>query len=195
MFPLFNPLGKQSPASAAKLPKLSHPLMGYLSTLMSFSYMSDCLSALLNVWCIVFMCVVYGYVSLGLLSSSLSACQHPVNLASDIKSTSLKPRVFQRWKPSIIKEILKWLQALGFWQDSAVTITWLLQEHLQTRSAIYRNCSYRQNPEINLPSLGMSSCNERWIEAKWKTVLKKSERGRRCSGLHTAESCGKLAVH
>lgn len=46
-----NPLGKQSPASAAKLPKLSHPLMGYLSpcksaslsTLMSLCCLSVCL--------------------------------------------------------------------------------------------------------------------------------------------------------
>lgn len=46
-----NPLEKQSPASAAKLPKLSHPLMGYLSpcksaslsTLMSFCCLSVCL--------------------------------------------------------------------------------------------------------------------------------------------------------
>lgn len=45
------PLGKQSPASAAKLPKLSHLLMGYLSpcvsaslsTLMSFCSVCVCL--------------------------------------------------------------------------------------------------------------------------------------------------------
>lgn len=55
-FLLFTPLGRQSPASAAKLPKLSHLLMGYLSpcvsailsTLMSFC-LSVCLCAFLNV--------------------------------------------------------------------------------------------------------------------------------------------------
>lgn len=85
-----NPLGKQSPASAAKLPKLSHPLMGYLSpcksaslsTLMSFCCLSVCLCAFLNVWCLVFMyatCFVCLFLTVPavwwlLFSSCLSAC-------------------------------------------------------------------------------------------------------------------------
>ncbi len=47
-FPLFAPWGKQSPASAAKLPKLSHLLMGYLSSCVSAS-----LSTLMSCLCVV----------------------------------------------------------------------------------------------------------------------------------------------